>query len=786
MKNERRYAIYMMTGSLTLTLLIWLTIRIPPQPADLLPGLLFGILIVFTITFGVRVAQGWVSLMPMTAVATYLVLGLVPAGWVAFVGAIIHGAVRYWQTKRLGERPAGSLLGLIAVTCANTAIHSLSILAGGAAFQLLDGRPPLTSTPLALFLPLVCLGLAYWCTNGIVAGVHIAVRGRVALQSYLHSLPNLLLYEGAPLIFSPLMALVYSKLGVIQFVLFALVLIVASLITHSLDSASQRLERRVKELDSLQAVGRALSASLHIETIVSAIYAQTAQLMPAENFYVALFNPQLSQVSFPLAVERGEPVQWRPRQMGHGLTEHVLNTKAPLLIRQDVEQTVRGLGIEHIGQPASCWLGVPMLAGDEPLGIIAVQSYSTPRAYDVSNQNVLLTIAAQAAVAIQNARLYERTDEALSRRVQELDSILRTAGEGILLLDLDWNVLAVNRTLADFLGLVQLELIGKPLDQPQFDGKQSPITLIGYTPETFQADCKVLSEGAARQKQAMFALAPLPPSPGRHIERTLVPVRRQEGTIAGWLLFFRDITEEVELATLKDDMTHMLVHDLRSPLTAVMGSLALMKRSFKSGKEEQFDRLLEMAQNGSDRMLRMVNELLDISKLESDKLPLHPEPVSARELLQEVAIRLTSLADEAHITLELSAEETLPPLLVDPQLIGRVLNNLLDNAIKFTPDNGRIQLWAQNGTEPGDKTIQLGVTDTGPGIPLESQSRLFEMFQQIESIKGRRVGTGLGLPFCKMAVEAHGGQIWVESEVGRGSTFAMTLPIVNQETGSEE
>jgi signal transduction histidine kinase len=772
MRRERRYSISMTVGLVALALLIWLTIVTPPDPANLLPGVLFGLLIVFTTTFGVPLAGGSVSLMPMTAIAAYLVVGLVPAGWAAFVGALVYGGIRCRWAEWLGLSQEPDRIRLIALTTTNATMHSASILAGGAVFQLSGGVTPLTVVGGSHLLSLILLGLTYLGANHLMAGIYISMRGRRPLQLYLRSLPNLVFYEGAPLVFAPLMALIYTRLGLGQFTLFALALIISSLITRDLALTSQRLERRAKELDSLQAVGQALSASLHIETVVSAIYDQVTRLMPARNFYIALYDSGVDEVSFPLAVQDGERVQWRSRRTGNGLTEHILRTRAPLLIRRDVEATLEELGLDSIGRMADCWLGVPLLAGPEPLGVVAVQSYSTPEAYDESHQEVLVTIAAQAAVAIQNARLYARTDEALARRVQELNSILRTTREGVLLLDPDWRVLAANRALADFVSIAQLEWIAQPLDAPQPDGRQPLITLIRYTPADLRSDCEALAGGEWPRKQAIVILGPSE----RHVERTLTPVRNQEGAITGWLLVFRDMTEEIELARLRDDMTHMLIHDLRSPLTVLKGSLGLMREVFAKQEVANFDKLLAMAQRQSDRMLHMVNELLDISKFESGQLHLHPEAVDMRSLLEGTATHLASLATSAQITLEIAVEPELPPLHVDSQLIGRVLNNLLDNAIKFTPDGGHIRLWARLDPELAPDAMLVGVSDTGPGIPPEEQHRLFEKFQ-VTSTTGRRVGTGLGLPFCKLIVEAHEGRIWAESKVGEGSTFVMTLPV---------
>jgi len=785
---KRRYLSggYLIAGLTTLGLLVWLTIARPPALDTLLPGALFLALILFADVFGVHVAGGVVSLLPMTTVAAYLVVGPVPAGWAAFMGAVVHAVLRYRWAERLGFPRVTELSQIITIGAANTVAHTSSVLVGGLTFQALQGEIPLAGVDPADVVALVAFALTYLFVNHLAFIPAFVVRSRESLREYLGSLPSLIFYEGSPLILSPLMALIYTQLGVSQFILFALLMVVASLITRSLAQTSERLQRRVQELRGLQAVGQALSANLDVEAVVSAIYEQVARLMPARNFYVSLYDPQVDEVSFPLAVEEGERVQWRSRRTGSGLTEYVLQSREPLLIREDVEAALEELDVESIGQPAECWLGVPILAGDEAYGVVAVQSYECGGAYDLSHQKVLTTIAAQAAVAIQNARLYARTDEALARRVQELDSVLRTAREGLLLLDTDWRVVAANRAVADLVGVAQLELAGQAIDSPRRDGEQQPlIRLLGYRKEDLRSDCQTLLEGveAGRDETINQAIVKLNAS-GRHVERTLTPVRGKDDVVTGWLLVLRDVTEEIELGRLKDDMTYMLVHDLRSPLTVLGNSFTLMEDAFRDQDEELFKTFTGMAQRSSDRMLGLVNGLLDVSELESDEIELSCEAVDVRALLEETVTQLSPLAASADITIEVWAPADLPPLHVDLGLIRRVLNNLIDNAIKFTPDGRRVRVWARRASERESRQLLLGVSDEGPGIPEEEQHKLFEKFHRVSSVKGRRSGSGLGLPFCKLAVEAHGGRIWVESPSSEmasseaGSTFLMQLPFV--------
>ena len=562
-------------------------------------------------------------------------------------------------------------------------------------------------------------------------------------------------------------------MGGFSFPSLSLAIVVSSLVARNLSLARQRLERRVTELDSLQTVGRALSASLDLETILQAIHTEVSRLMPAQNFYAALYDSDSDEVAFPLAFEEGLRRHWRSRQAGTGLTEYLVRTRRPLLIERDVACTLDRLGIDQIGTPAESWLGVPMIAGDEPLGVIAVQSFSSQQRYDISHQEILTTIASQAAVAIQNARLYLRTDEALARRVRELDSILRTTREGILLIDLSHKILEANRALANLVGVARGDLAGQDILAPISDGERSWVECIGYSPEKLAADKQILAE---KTRDVVRELITLGHAEKRQIERTLASVHDREGATTGWLLAFRDVTEEQELARLRNDLADMLVHDLRSPLSMVASSLELARADLDDGNAAHVDHILSLAQKSVHHLLTMINDLLDISRLESGMLPLYIQPVDTGLLLKAVTTRLTPPAQAAGLALDVSIEPNLPLLCVDLSLIDRVIHNLVDNALKFTPEGGRIELSAT--CDPSDQTenVLIRVSDTGPGIPPEVHARLFQKFQQVSAISGRRPGSGLGLLFCRLAVEAHGGTIQIESWPGQGSTFLVRLP----------
>jgi signal transduction histidine kinase len=301
--------------------------------------------------------------------------------------------------------------------------------------------------------------------------------------------------------------------------------------------------------------------------------------------------------------------------------------------------------------------------------------------------------------------------------------------------------------------------------------------LIQTTPVALDAACSRLISGAAEEIEDVVVFRRAAQTSGLHVARKLTPVRDSGGEVTGWLMVFRDLTEELELARLREDMIDMLVHDLRSPLSLVMASLSMLQEPKTLDDGEQVGRLLSIAQRSSDRVLSLIDQLLDISQLERGQLPLNLEPTPVDGMLRETVSRHLPVAVSSGISLRSRVEDGLPVVLADRALVLRVLSNLVDNALKFTPDGGEVTVWAEPDGEDPSGRVKIAVQDNGPGIPHEAWSQLFEKFQQVPNIRGRRRGTGLGLPLCRLVVEAHGGEIWVDSRVGEGSTFLFTLPV---------
>ncbi len=258
---------------------------------------------------------------------------------------------------------------------------------------------------------------------------------------------------------------------------------------------------------------------------------------------------------------------------------------------------------------------------------------------------------------------------------------------------------------------------------------------------------------------------------GRTYEITDAPLRNADGSISK-LAVFHDITERKKVEQLKDEFINMVSHELKTPLTVVMGALstAVDKRVSK----EQAEELLGDAIVHTGILANLVENLLELSRQQSDRLNIQVQPTDVGRVTRGVLQKLQNKSAVHHLANDVP--ETLLPALVDPIRAERILYNLVDNAIKYSPDGGEVKVSARQ--EEG--YLVVTVSDQGPGISGEDQARLFQSFERLGvTVKGSIQGTGLGLRVCRILVEAHGGKIWVESEKGNGAAFVFTLPVAS-------
>jgi signal transduction histidine kinase len=230
---------------------------------------------------------------------------------------------------------------------------------------------------------------------------------------------------------------------------------------------------------------------------------------------------------------------------------------------------------------------------------------------------------------------------------------------------------------------------------------------------------------------------------------------------------------------MRDDLTNTIVHDLRSPLSSILGSLYFMEELGDNDPESPAGQALTISIRSANKLMSLVNSLLDIARLSTGQTLVELQAQRLESALDAAVEYLLPLALDSEITLIRDIESDLPLVLIDEDKINRVLVNLIDNALKFTPHGGQVTVSAERWIDSAKRPmVRCIVRDTGPGIPPEYRTRIFDRFVQIADRPGRRRGTGIGLNFCQLAVEAHGGKIWVEEAPGGGSEFSFTLQAV--------
>jgi len=265
-----------------------------------------------------------------------------------------------------------------------------------------------------------------------------------------------------------------------------------------------------------------------------------------------------------------------------------------------------------------------------------------------------------------------------------------------------------------------------------------------------------------------------------YLSLSVSPITDVDGKIVGFLRVAKDVTEKKryerrlkELDKLKSDFVSNVSHELRTPLTAIKGSVDNMLDGLTGDLNEKQNRYLVRVKSNADRLARLINDLLDLSRIEAG-IKLKRTNLSLPTVAREVVESLGSVAAEKLISFEIECPEVNLTAWADPDRIVEVLTNLIGNAIKFTPTNGKVTLCLKRS---GNEWVKISVADTGPGIPSDEANRIFDKFYQVtQPEKQKAMGTGLGLSITKALVEMHGGKIWLESEVGKGSIFSFILP----------
>ena len=412
-----------------------------------------------------------------------------------------------------------------------------------------------------------------------------------------------------------------------------------------------------------------------------------------------------------------------------------------------------------------------------PVGLVLVVVGMSPsRLTDGVLVGLLVTIVALLVVRhmltlADNIRLTGGLEDLVRERTHELEqlthrhtSILDGAGEGIVGLDRAGLLTFANPAAAGLLGRSPDELVGRSLHQVTQphgpDGEPIPADLDPLVGAFADGQTRAMTDGTYRRADG----TDFP------VELTVAPIRDAD-ELTGAVLMFRDVTERRAVDRMKDEFVSVVSHELRTPLTSLRGALGLLQGGLLRDAEPKAQRMVHIAVESTDRLIRLINDILDVERMASGKFALHRQAWPSANLVGRAVAEMRGLAAQAEVHVEIGSVVGI--VEADADRIVQTIANLLSNAIKFSPAHGTVRI----GTEIQDNEVLFYVSDQGPGIAPDQHEAVFGRFAQVDASDSReKEGSGLGLAICRGIVEQHDGRIWVQSAPGAGATFSFTLP----------
>lgn len=526
------------------------------------------------------------------------------------------------------------------------------------------------------------------------------------------------------------------------------------------------LEERIRQLSAIETFSRKISATLDEATLMTELVTVALEVTGADIANIGI-ESEPGVLQFVQRTTSNQEVR-NFGSISQGVTGRVMRTGQFELIQDVTEDpdyimTLPGMHSE---------ICVPIILDGKPIGVLDLES-SHYSAFTTSHLSFLTTLAEHAAISIDKALLF--TD--IQRRNDEMRAILASTRDGMVLIGAQGELLNANPAAERILNMDLQRFVGHNviLELARNARKAADEQEVRYPFQILAENLRALRGDPTQVTRRTYHVTVS--DMVREVEEIGVPVNDDLGTTTARLFVLRDVTEEIELERFKEHLTETVVHDLRAPLGSVITSLYLIQEAAEEGDLNIIPKVTSAALALSTDLLNLVTSILDVRKLQSGKLPLERSE-AALALPADKAIQAISMtAAEHQIRLLNKIPQDLPTLYIDVDKIRRVFVNLLDNGVKFTPDNGEIRIEADYRT--GAEMVTVSVIDTGKGIPEDYRDRVFELFATVpkEISVPRKRGTGIGLTFCRLTVEAHGGKIWVDSGPEGGAAIRFTLPL---------
>lgn len=542
-----------------------------------------------------------------------------------------------------------------------------------------------------------------------------------------------------------------------------------------------QLQHEQRNTETLLRILSEVSASLDLDRALGRTLALLNEAIGAEQGTIMLLSPEDNLLHFRAGYGYASASQdAAPRKLtlkvGEGLAGWVVKNRKPALVR-DLADDPRWVPSTTSSTQHRSAVVTPLMVGDDVIGAIMV--FHRQSAYFSEDAlGMVQAIGGQVAISINNAHLYELIRDQAERlgamlRNQQVESsrqtaILESVADGVLVTNPKNEINFLNHSANLILQVEESEILGKPLES--FAG------LFGRATQTWIETIHSWSEDPSAHQAGDNYAEQITLEDGRVVLVNLAPVIWQREFL-GTVSIFRDITREVEVDRLKSEFVATVSHELRTPMTSIRGYVDILLMGAAGALSDNQRHFLEIVKGNTERLSILVNDLLDISSIESGRVTLSLQAVDLREVADEVADELRRRAEEEHkpMSVSVKAGQKLPRAHGDVGRLRQVLRNLADNAYNYSPANGKItiELRADNGE------VEVDVRDTGVGVPLEAQERVFERFYRGEDpLVFATPGTGLGLSIVRQIVELHRGRIWMNSSgiSGQGSTFSFTVP----------
>lgn len=547
------------------------------------------------------------------------------------------------------------------------------------------------------------------------------------------------------------------------------------LLPPSGDLSPEQLPQRVHVLAFLYRLEREVGNTPDLAEAMSRTVALAQRATGASSGGLVMQNAgKWVKVVAPLArgQAEGETAQAVRRVLGRVMSDWAADRWEDLLVG-DIHGHPRWKDLAGLPGGIRSVIAVPLQHQGQFQGIL-VLTHHRPNYFSPAHVALLRHAAWGIASTMAMARQYC----GLVQEHRRLAAIVDNLTEAFFTVDAAGTVILINPALERLVGQTSAHLLGRNYRQSiplEHRSQASPIEqVLQGRYASFDLDM-VLRNAAGEEIPVRAGGGAIPGARGR-----------PEGVV----ILLHDMRYQKEIEGLRDDLTHMLVHDLKGPLTSI-GAAVQMLQHYPPERigPERMQELLVLAERGVARLNRMIEAVLDVQRLAASQLPLQIAPLSLPEVVIQVMEEVNPLALEGQIETRLELAADLPAVAGDREVLRRVLWNLLDNALKYTPRNGLIRVAARvlqlpeemdrlgmlKGL-PAGRWVLVEVADNGAGIAEEDQERIFGKFTQGRPAPSRRRGVGLGLAFCRLAVEAHGGRIWAESGRARGSVFAFVLP----------